>query len=96
MNAVQRTKKCGDYTAFVGRLHQVRLLSSRAVIQPRASSALVADERPGCVYFATSATKISTRRFMARPAGVPLSAIGWLEPRPSIAIRLDATPRATR
>jgi hypothetical protein len=45
---------------------------------------------------AASATKISTRRFLARPSGVLFSAIGSREPRPSIAMRLTPTPRATR
>ncbi len=45
---------------------------------------------------AASAMKISTRRFIARPAAVVLSATGWREPRPSTAIRCAETPRCTR
>lgn len=43
-----------------------------------------------------SATNTSMRRFLARPSGVLLSAIGSCSPRPSTAIRLLATPRAAR
>src|SRR2546426_7824934 len=39
-------------------------------------------------------TRISTRRFCWRPAGVPFSTIGYFGPWPLVAIRSGATPRA--
>ncbi len=43
-----------------------------------------------------SRRKISTRRFWARPASVPLSATGCLLPTPDTWMRWAATPRPTR
>jgi DNA-binding transcriptional LysR family regulator len=45
---------------------------------------------------AGSRSRISTRRFMARPASELLSATGSRSPRPSIWMRVDATPWAAR
>ena len=45
---------------------------------------------------AGSLRKISTRRFMARPASVVLSATGSREPRPCTSVRAGSTPRLDR
>lgn len=45
---------------------------------------------------AGSRRRISTRRFLARPASVPLSAIGCDEPWPDVSTREGAMPRVAR
>lgn len=48
-------------------------------------------------YFAACGLiRISTRRFLARPASVSLPAIGWFGPMPMVRMRLAVTPRACR
>ena len=54
-----------------------------------------ADQPRGACWFG-ACSRISTRRFWARPCAVASEAIGWLEATPVALRRLGATPRLVR
>jgi hypothetical protein len=84
---------------YVDEIHAVRIKSWQSKIGALIKSGKIDDRRSVVLQFVAvtaRSTTISTRRFIARPSVVLLSATGRVEPTPCAVIAAAATPRTTR